>query len=1018
MRLIHWFYKFISSIIDVIMIRIIVIEFRYSLMVLVMLLSLTTKSQDIYKINYTIDDGLPSNQVYDIIQDKEGIIWIGTDRGMCSFDGYDFKSYSIEDGLPDKLIFNLYCDYQNRIWVGTGVPRIAYIKEDKIIPYKYNHILDSANLRNSTSYSIYVDEDDNVFYGDKYNGIIIIDSLGNMQRIQYPGASYLVYDGQVIGGMTNTTTNFRQINKSRVSTQLVQNFFSFEKGHLHYDTTLFLEFKDRRVLNEGPIGKYIHKNLMYFIQGNCLTKRENGEYSTRIFKNRIDAINNVSHDELWLGMCESGIEVFGTIVSGSPVMTMHENNYISQILKDMNSGYWYTTINEGVYFYPSLEAHFLINSSLPKLRVVDIETDEKGGAYVMYNNKDVWYVDQKMNAYRILKSKDRLVKNKSHIYYDLDIKALIVGQESMHYEIVDEKHNFKFVQIKRHKRGAHVTAISKIGKDKYIFGRRGVGLAVLNEQGDIKLSNIEQLDGQTLKIQKYKDGWLFANDIGLFSYDGQELKRVNVDKVLRNQITDIAMTSDEVYFLAIPGRGLGVLEKDSFQLITIEHGLIDNSVFAIERENDSIFWIGTATGMNRFHWNQKKHKIWSISKFGNKDGLPSEFITHIEIKDNNIWVGTVNGLICADKNKLLDYHMKPHLKIDDVMVNNSSVENIDGMILKHNQNFIKFKSTGVSFESNKKITYSYRLTSIHDDWRTTGNRVVEYNNILPGEHTFEIKAKNEHDLWSAPRKLTFTISPPFYQTAWFIVLEILSLIGIVTGIFKWRERRMLEKDKINTLERNRLEMELNALRAQMNPHFTFNVLNSIQQYIMSNDKSTAQKYLTAYAQMVRNILNYSREGFISLSQEIDFLKSYIDLELMRFPKKIEYEIIVNEDLEIDLINVPALLIQPYVENAINHGLLNSKKQGKLVINLKEDDEVLKCTIEDNGIGREAARKIREETKRNHVSAGLSINQRRLELLNADTSTDVSVKIIDLKDNAGHPLGTRVELNISLYSDLA
>jgi LytS/YehU family sensor histidine kinase len=298
------------------------------------------------------------------------------------------------------------------------------------------------------------------------------------------------------------------------------------------------------------------------------------------------------------------------------------------------------------------------------------------------------------------------------------------------------------------------------------------------------------------------------------------------------------------------------------------------------------------------------------------------------------------------------------------------------------------------------------MLGVDTNWVSTSTRAVQYPTMPPNNYTFEIKAKNEDGIWSKPRTLSFSIFPPFWFTWWFIGLEILFGIGIISAIFWYREKQNRTK---SASEKRMVESELKALRSQMNPHFTFNTLNAIQLAVETSDRLVASKYIGDFAVLIRKVLENSKHSSISLEEEISMLKLYIELEQFRFSNKFLFEIIVEEDLDLNFIRIPAMVIQPFVENAILHGLAPKEGEGKLTLKLYEKEDAIHCVIEDNGVGRERAMEIKKLKKFSHKSMAMEITEERMDLYNKGLNDAFSIKIIDLKDDNNIPQGTRLEL---------
>ncbi|MDP1802488.1 MAG: histidine kinase, partial [Bacteroidota bacterium] len=244
----------------------------------------------------------------------------------------------------------------------------------------------------------------------------------------------------------------------------------------------------------------------------------------------------------------------------------------------------------------------------------------------------------------------------------------------------------------------------------------------------------------------------------------------------------------------------------------------------------------------------------------------------------------------------------------------------------------------------------------------------------------------------------------------FIIILIFLLVIL---IFKYRLNLIKKRERLKTIQQTKLSnAELKALRSQMNPHFVFNAINSVQYFITNNDPASSQKYLSKFARLIRYVVDNSKPSVIPLSKELEALNLYLDLESLRFEHKFEYSIDINKNIDIENVQIPSMLIQPFVENAIWHGLMHKETKGKIKIEIDVKEKVMLCVIEDNGIGRKRAQEInRENNNEFHKSVGISLTQERLDVLNLQNNSKLTVTIIDLLDVEGNNTGTRVELNL-------
>ena len=299
----------------------------------------------------------------------------------------------------------------------------------------------------------------------------------------------------------------------------------------------------------------------------------------------------------------------------------------------------------------------------------------------------------------------------------------------------------------------------------------------------------------------------------------------------------------------------------------------------------------------------------------------------------------------------------------------------------------------------------------------TKETFARYSNLSPGKYSFKVISCNNEGLWNKePASFSFSISPPVWKTWWFIALTGISALGLIVITLRLRADaiRRKESEKLSR-EIQLANNELKALRAQMDPHFIFNSLSSIQSFIMSKDEESALRYLSKFAKLMRMILSNSEKSSVTVREEIDSLKLYLELESLRFDNKFEYEISIDSKVETDFQKIPSMLIQPYVENAIIHGLVpkNSGK-GKIQIEIMQTDAYITCTITDNGIGRKKSAELRTKTSEPlHESMGMKITSERLEVLNRMSKSNLSVNIIDMEDENHNSLGTKVEIFIPI-----
>jgi hypothetical protein len=340
--------------------------------------------------------------------------------------------------------------------------------------------------------------------------------------------------------------------------------------------------------------------------------------------------------------------------------------------------------------------------------------------------------------------------------------------------------------------------------------------------------------------------------------------------------------------------------------------------------------------------------------------------------------------------------------------------------LPHNLNKIGIKFNSNGFQTNQHVNYQYRVKQIDTSWKSIplNTHFVNFNSLSNGTYTFELKAQNvsaQSPVFATP--ITFVIAKPFWETYWFYALVLFVFLGLFWLYFIRRLRqkeaqRIAEIDKI-LIDKKITNLRLENLRSQMNPHFIFNALNSIQDYIISNEKELASSYLVKFSRLIRMYLEYSQQNEITLEEELKALKLYLELEKVRFEDELEYEIVIDNLLKTNKIKVPSLFIQPYVENALKHGLLHKSTDRKLKVEAKIiQQNKLQIIVEDNGIGRAQSEKLKRPDQQ-HKPFATKANEERVHLYKNKLKRDITIAIEDLQDENQIPSGTKVVITMPI-----
>lgn len=455
------------------------------------------------------------------------------------------------------------------------------------------------------------------------------------------------------------------------------------------------------------------------------------------------------------------------------------------------------------------------------------------------------------------------------------------------------------------------------------------------------------------------------------------------------------------------------------RFVSENEGLISELVYSIKlTRNKKFLWAGTNQGISRIDITKLKQGVVDIISYTKADGFEGvECNTHgiYEDENSNIWFGTVNGLVkySPKEFKHNDNHSKT--TISKIQIGYTDTILHQGEKLPASLNNISFFVDGISLTNPKNVRYTYKLEGFDKEYTpTTENSFIKYDNLPSGKYVFKVKSCNSEGMWNIePTTFAFEILTPYYKTWWFILLGISSVLAVIYFTFQYRLKK--EKRKQQRKFEQQIEIsksELKALRAQMNPHFVFNSLNSIQHYILNSKSEEAVKYLNKFAKLIRIILHNSEKSTVTINEDVESIKLYLELEQMRFDNQFSYMIVIADDIDPDYDEIPPMLIQPYLENAILHGINPKEAKGHIEVDIKLIQSYIKITVTDDGIGRVKASELKTLLPNSkHKSLGMKITQDRLRILNIMQQSQLSVNIIDLYDENKQAIGTKVELFI-------
>lgn len=533
--------------------------------------------------------------------------------------------------------------------------------------------------------------------------------------------------------------------------------------------------------------------------------------------------------------------------------------------------------------------------------------------------------------------------------------------------------------------------------------------------------------------------WFSSSDYGIFTYSGNKFfSSKKSGGISTSAINSICIDN---YGNLIAGGNNGIIYIKEFKNDSLiskyefcaKNGLLGTSVRWLNCTYDNRLIVGTNAGLNIVDLEKiYSSGILDIKVINAKHGFVDySGETAVIDSSNTLWIGTRSNLIRKDlDNKYSKNTPQIGFYIDAIEVNNEAIDiknstktntwtNIphEPITLPYSKKTISVTYDIIHFLDPELISFSHKLEGLEDRWTKPHNdKKITYNNLQPGNYRLRLKIFNSSTVESNQEIfINFIIKPPYWKKWYFIVLSIVILSTIIWTLIVLRTHSIKKSERIRAEIAERItEFEMKALRAQMNPHFIFNAINSIQNYMLDNDVDSALNYLSDFAKLIRITLDNVSKKRISLEDELDYLKYYLNLEKMRFDKKFETEIILPKEINSRKIMIPPMIIQPYIENSIKHGFINSSINAKIKIEfIITLDDYLICIIEDNGIGRKRSREINKRSKTSK-SKGTFITNERLALLNqTQLKKGYKVTTIDLYDDLGIACGTRVEINVPI-----
>ncbi|MCB9235162.1 MAG: histidine kinase [Bacteroidia bacterium] len=969
---------------------------------------------------YTLtgQEELQGTDVYSLLQDTLGNILLTTDRGLLRYDGYGFHTFA-NSNQKNASLFGLCQAGDGQIWCFNLSGQIFQFNKDSL------HIwfgLPDSLLSSSM-----------VLQPDPTGNLIV--SCRRLIRINaQKEIEFIDPDRTHIYG-----TPFLVSAKGAVMHASRDQPYVFISTRTHTDTMGFADpnhFRSR-VKTNNLAGTFDHPRLNRQNDLEVYTLRE-GQWTNLPLQLPGPFGTNFTHkmflpdpNQIWMALVTGGVIPFDT--SGactSPGGIYFRDHVISAMLKDREGNLWLGTLGSGLLLIPNSGVRQIsLEFPSPREKVRNLAGSAEESLYLGTSEGNIWALGP-----------DRRLRL---LHHDPEgaIRFLNYYPHPPTLSYATGLHQYTV-----HLPGGEVSVvpIPNSAKNHYPYPD---GLAVHPTSAGIYFTTSTSFPARLRQLQ----GFLELDD-GLATIQG--VGRCNA------AWWDAAKA--ELYIGA--GTGLLLVSASGQQEITWQsHPIIAGSILSgadclwINSPQHGLLQVKDGVVTRKFYLpgDQAAHEIRSMTLHGDhlylghrnririldlrtdsirtldrRNGLTGELIYDFLVHDQEIWVAYPHQIRIIPLGPNPTNPVPPLLRMEEVRVNGDARPLAGAYDLSYQENQLEFRFVAAAFRHQGKLQYAYRLLGAGETWQMLPfqNNTVRFSSLQPGDYTFQVRALNEDGTSSRTLSIPVRLAGPLWSRWWFILLSILLLAALIALGFLYRIRTIQKQNAIQRArqqaEKDLIDSRLTALRSQMNPHFIFNALNSIQEFIMLNEKKLAARYLGKFADLMRIYLNHSQKKTVLLSEEIDALRIYLDLEKLRFEDSLEYSLTFDPGLNPESLSIPSFLIQPYVENALKHGLLHKTTDRRLWVRFRLPEgadpahlTVLHCEVEDNGVGRQKAAEISQSRPALHDPYATRSTRSRLELLNQGQDQQAGILITDLLDGEGQARGTLVVLRVPAQSTL-
>ncbi len=951
---------------------------KHSIVVIAILFHQQARTQTTQTITYTTKEGLSSNSVYRSVIDQRGFLWIATENGLSRFDGRKFETYTTAKGLTDNETVDLFIDSSGTIWS---------------IPFR----------RSPCYYNAKKDRFENETTDPELNKI----DLANTHKVhilQYGGLAFSNNLRQLFIYKNGKTTVFKDFLPLR--SVPIQKIVEYEPGQfILFGEDTIRYFSNGKITRSIPLRKrliateYINHKI-YLVQDKSIltyTIDKNGGIHSgpeKLYPFELRIFCNTSK-----GFAITSISA-NTYLVDTSTLEIKENIYnqvqVRNVLQDKEGNTWLSTMENGLIKIqqkrissftgvPEIQQNF---NALLKTKNILAGT----------NNGEIYVYDGLYNIRRIPLTDERNI--------DAWVRKIVSTSKGMY--VATQTGSF-FLDERQNIKERFFGAMNRSTKTAVMLNDSIMGMGTHSQAFKYNLRTetfTDSIAKRIISLVSNNEGKIYigSND-GFYRWDKDSLFAFSSkQKTFGYRVNTMACSPDNIIWVGLGSDSLLAVKDDKLiAALSLGSDIPGNICKSLFCNKTGELWLGTNKGLNRIHYGFVNDKFaYSNTYFGTADGLIGEQVNDITFNNDTIYTATSGGISYLPANLSLPVADIATF-ITRISINGQDEELKESYAVPFSKNDITIDFSGVDLTGFVPL-FQYSVNN--SDWKQTDK--IELKKLSPGNYTIKVRAIKRDGTASAQQAaVNIKIKTPFWKNPLFWTIVVLVSFGAIIYFIQKRNKQRQKAAVAKVLTEKKIaELEMQALKAQINPHFVFNCLNSIKGFIYDKNYEQADKYLDKFSELLRSTMDNADAAIISLEEEIRYLDTYLQLEKLRFGDKFDYTIKAEPDIDILQTYVPAMLLQPYVENAIRHGIryLENKK-GMITILAHRENDHLVCAIDDNGIGREKAAELKSKMHIEYQSRGMQLSKRRAELY------DIRQQVIDKKDEKGNASGTTIIVSI-------